>query len=265
MTFSKLNLRTDAILTSKMCPKHQTRLRRVSHPVERLICLDCIREAKAEQEERDLLSYLRARNSQVLNRCSFWGDTSLKQATFDSYVVQKGSESELNKHKAINLAQAYKNPQSHFNCVFYGKPGVGKSHLASAILHEVVASANQQCLFININQWLEALKQSYQEHRTLLTSLDKIAQADLVVLDDLGTESAMLTKQNEATQWVQSQLFDILDRRKRTIITTNLDSKKLYETYNPKLMSRLFFGIKQDTANRIITFKQTQDRRQILF
>jgi len=59
-------------------------------------------------------------------------------------------------------------------------------------------------------------------------------------------------------------LFGILNKRKRTIITTNLNSDELSKIYNPKLLSRMYKGIEK--GDSIIKFtEKTEDKRKVVF
>uniref|UniRef100_UPI00403F2184 hypothetical protein n=1 Tax=Lentilactobacillus hilgardii TaxID=1588 RepID=UPI00403F2184 len=78
-------------------------------------------------------------------------------------------------------------------------------------------------------------------------------KTDLLVLDDLGAEASFkrFDKHNpaQASEYVQRVLYGIVNGRNRTIITTNLSSEQLSTMYNPKLVSRLYTGIKGHMCN----------------
>jgi DNA replication protein DnaC len=85
-------------------------------------------------------------------------------------------------------------------------------------------------------------------------------KADLLVLDDLGSESNMQTSYvKEANQTSQKILFELADSRKGkvTLITTNYASKDLQEMYNGKIISRLF----TKNPEHVINFDELPDRR----
>ena len=93
--------------------------------------------------------------------------------------------------------------------------------------------------------------------------VDLLGKVSLLVLDDLGSEASFKRESREASEYVQQVLFGVLNKRSRTIITTNLSSKELSEIYNPKLLSRMYKGVVKNNA--IIKFEKTEDKRMAIF
>ena len=83
-----------------------------------------------------------------------------------------------------------------------------------------------------------------------------LSNADLLVIDDLGSESVMSAK-GEASQFVQRVLYQVTNRQKRIITTTNLTMSELRQAYNAKLVSRLLAGSK----GKQLDFSGIQDKR----
>ena len=77
--------------------------------------------------------------------------------------------------------------------------------------------------------------------------------ADLLVIDDLGTEPLY---KNVTIEYLLSLISNRLENNKHFIITTNLSSAELIERYNERLISRL----SDKTKNLHIPFK-TKDFR----
>lgn len=150
-----------------------------------------------------------------------------------------------------------------FNTIFTGVPGVGKSHLAMSILKFVNSNADPiaSCLFVSINNLLRIIKDSINNPKSKYTEQNMIrilSSADLLVIDDLGSESSFKREVRESSEFNQNVLFGVLDSRSRTIITTNLSSAELEEVYNPKIVSRIYRGVE----GHVIKFtKATKDKR----
>lgn len=125
---------------------------------------------------------------------------------------------------------------------------------------------NASCLFISINEMMRKIKDSFEHRDSYYTEsrmVDLLGKVSLLVLDDLGSEASFRRESREASEYVQQALFGVLNKRSRTIITTNLSSKELSEIYNPKLLSRMYKGVVKNDA--IIKFEKTEDKRMAIF
>ena len=103
--------------------------------------------------------------------------------------------------------------------LFCGDNGVGKTHLAVAILRELVTARGARGQFWDFHELIREIKSSYdRETRTTeLQVLQPVVDNDVLVLDDLGAW--------KMTDWMNDTLFYILNSRymakRPTIITTN--------------------------------------------
>jgi DNA replication protein DnaC len=103
--------------------------------------------------------------------------------------------------------------------LFTGTSGVGKTHLAVAVLQELVSQKGVRGQFWDFHSLIRAIKNSYdpETRTTELQVLEPVVEADLLVLDDLGAW--------KMTDWMIDTLFFILNGRymakRSTIITTN--------------------------------------------
>ncbi len=99
-----------------------------------------------------------------------------------------------------------------------GGYGCGKTHLAAAIANDAV-SRGIPTLFITVPDLLDSLRFAYNDPETTFEQrFEEIRRADLLILDDFGTQNA--------TAWAQEKLFQIINFRYinklPTVITTNL-------------------------------------------
>lgn len=143
-----------------------------------------------------------------------------------------------------------------------GKPGRGKSHLAMAMINKINKESKipQKCLFLDINMLFDRVISSFKnpdEYWAKTKAIETIASADVVVIDDLGTESSMRKQVTESTEFKQEFLKKIFDCQHRLIITTNLSTSELKQVYNPKVVSRLFANSK----SHLIDFNGIDDKR----
>ena len=99
-----------------------------------------------------------------------------------------------------------------------GGYGSGKTHLAAAIANDAV-NHGVPTLFITVPDLLDSLRFAFADPETTFEQrFNEIRNADLLILDDFGTQNA--------TGWAQEKLFQIINYRYinklPTVITTNL-------------------------------------------
>ena len=111
--------------------------------------------------------------------------------------------------------------------LFTGDNGVGKTHLAIAVLKELALQKGVSGQFWDFHELIREIKNSYnpETRTTELQVLEPVIETDLLVLDDLGAW--------RMTDWMNDTLFYILNSRymaqRASIITTNfqdIDAKQ---------------------------------------
>jgi DNA replication protein DnaC len=102
-----------------------------------------------------------------------------------------------------------------------GSIGVGKTHLAVAILRSLIVEKGVRGLFCDYRELLKEIQHSYnpQVATTELEILQPVFDAEVLVLDELGA--------TKPTDWVWDTVALLLNSRyndkRTTIITTNLE------------------------------------------
>ena len=117
--------------------------------------------------------------------------------------------------------------------VFYGQTGRGKTHLAIAI-GVAAASSGKTVRFFTTAELVMALTMA-NSAGALDQFMRDLAKADLLILDDLGTEFI--------SDFSVSELFRILNTRlltkKKTIVSTNLSLQDIKRVYSERTLSRI--------------------------
>ena len=103
--------------------------------------------------------------------------------------------------------------------LFTGPSGVGKTHLAVAVLRELVEKKGARGQFWDFHSLIREIRNSYNPETatTELQVLEPVVQTDILLLDDLGAW--------KMTDWMVDTLFYLVNSRylakRATIITTN--------------------------------------------
>lgn len=119
--------------------------------------------------------------------------------------------------------------------LFYGPTGLGKTFLSSAVAKEIMDNG-KTVVYVRATR-LFAMNEDYKFGRSSDRSvIDNIYNADLLIIDDLGTEPY---NKNSI-----SFLFDVINERiaenKKMIINTNLQLNELTKLYSTRFTSRLY-------------------------
>ena len=129
-----------------------------------------------------------------------------------------------------------------FNLLFYGMPGLGKTFMCNCIAKDILDRCYSACYYSSceLSKLVIAntFKNNYNQDEYLDESLKNVYDCDLLILDDLGTES------NNTI--FTSELFNIINTRlnahRPTIISTNLDMNDLRDRYTERISSRFIEG-----------------------
>ena len=146
---------------------------------------------------------------------------------FDTFDALRGDVSPAERTNLRDAVQACvefaRSPQGWL--VLAGTNGCGKTHLAAAIANEYVERTRTDVMFVVVPDLLDHLRAAFSPQSTTPYDrrFDEIKRAPLLVLDDLGTESA--------TPWAREKLFQLLNFRYNallpTVITTSADPKQI--------------------------------------
>lgn len=197
-----------------------------------VIC-KCKKKEIEDKEQRELKQAKQDRLKQLFNNSLM--DEKFKYETFERWDNTKG---DIN---LFNIAQRYCNnfkeaKKNGLGFIIYGPPGNGKTYTANCIANNLL-NKEYTVICVSINSLLDRIKKTYntwgkEGEDTVLSGL---ANADLLVIDDLGTE--------QGSNWTISKVYNIIDSRYRNglplIITTNYSMEDLKEKYGYRTADRI--------------------------
>ncbi len=131
------------------------------------------------------------------------------------------------------------------NLLFSGPTGVGKTFLAGCIAMELmklgytVLYLSAPALFNTIYEYRYNSANNDAWESAIYTN---ILESDLLIIDDLGTESPTGMRYAELLNIIDTRLANDTRKPCKTIISTNIDLKKLFEYYDERIVSRLTGG-----------------------
>ncbi len=154
--------------------------------------------------------------------------------TFEAFDLRQDelpAEERANLKKAFELCFDYaQNPEGWL--VLTGEYGCGKTHLAASIANRRAATG-QPVLFIVVPDLLDHLRATFSP--TSQVRFDKrfeeVKTASLLVLDDLGTESA--------SPWAQEKLYQIFNHRYNARLPTIITMAQEIGEVDPRLRTRM--------------------------
>ena len=162
-------------------------------------------------------------------RCDCWREQVGQKRLAESNIPKRYQHCTLPNFTAYNesleravvqagkVAAAY--PVVSRGLFLEGQPGVGKTHLAVAVLKQVIQTTNARGLFYDTRELLKTIRSTYDAaiQATEVSVLRPVMTCDLLVLDDLGAE--------KTSEWVDETMNLIVNtrynERRLTIFTSN--------------------------------------------
>ena len=167
-------------------------------------------------------------------RCDCFRDTLTERLTSDARIPRRYTHCDLDRFVTYgneSLDQALQQARSlvdRFPVVskglfLLGPPGVGKTHLAVAVLRLVIEQKGARGVFYDTRELLRVIRSTYAPDSASRVSesdvLRPVVEADVLVLDDLGAE--------KPSEWVDETLNYVVNgrysERRLTIFTSNYD------------------------------------------
>jgi len=159
---------------------------------------------------------------------------SLADKTFDTFDTRGMNADEKGRESldmALRAARQFADVPENW-LVFLGAPGCGKTHLAAAIANHRLRSGHS-IFFAVVPDLLDHLRSTFSPESkvTYDNVFEGVKNSPLLILDDLGTESA--------TPWAREKLYQILNYRYNSRAATVVTVAGFLEGIEDRLSSRL--------------------------
>lgn len=127
--------------------------------------------------------------------------------------------------------------ETYKNFIITGSSGLGKTHLSTAVAQRVI-DRGYDVLYVSAVGMMSDFEEKRFGSSTNMSKTNDVSryyEADLLIIDDLGTEVV--------NKFTQSYFYEVINSRinarKCTIINTNLSPKEIMELYTERIASRV--------------------------
>ena len=179
---------------------------------------------------------------------------NLEKQNFENFSLEKYSN-QVNKEKynseispreninlikniCLNFINNFDDPNEK-NLLFTGTTGLGKTFLSSCIAKEIIQK-DKNVLYQTAPIMLDTIiDYKFNKNTSSDITYKNLLDVDLLIIDDLGTESLNNIKFTELFNIINTRLLNQNNKCLKTIISTNLSLPILNKTYGERITSRL--------------------------
>lgn len=180
--------------------------------------------------------------------------SNLQNQNFENFSLEKFSDipdkekygSDISPRENMRLVrnicdkfiENFDNPEEK-NLLFTGTTGVGKTFLSSCIAKELI-DKGKTVLYQTAPIMLDMIiDYKFGKNTISDTTYRNLFDVDLLIIDDLGTETMNELKFTELFNIINSRLLNPNNKCYKTIISTNLNLALLNKRYGERISSRL--------------------------
>lgn len=164
------------------------------------------------------------------------------------------------KQKSIEFVNNFDDP-NYKNLLFTGNTGLGKTFISNCIANELIKKG-KNVLYQTAPVLLENVidyKMNKNKIAEQSSFYKNVLEADLLIIDDLGTECINSMKLSELFTILNTRLLNLNNKITKTIISTNLGINNIFKNYEERIGSRIvgfydiyyFFGDDLRFKNKI--------------
>ena len=228
---SKLNIKNDFFLPNYSCKLCNDTGYLVDN--NQIMCT-CLKQKLLNiQYNKSNISSLEHENFNNFNINIFSNEKDEKK--YNSNISPKENIEKI-KEIALNFVENFDDPQEK-NLLFTGNTGLGKTYLTNCIANELLKHG-KTVLYQTAPVMLDSIL-DYRFGKNNEFDYNDLLNVDLLIIDDLGTESSNNMKFSELFNILNTRLLNQNNHVTKTIISTNLSLNHLFKTYDERIFSRL--------------------------
>lgn len=144
------------------------------------------------------------------------------------------------KQKCLEFVNNFDNPNSK-NLLFTGNTGLGKTFMSNCIANELLRNG-KSVLYQTAPVLLETIidnKMNKYKNPSQDLFYKSVLEADLLIIDDLGTECINSMKLSELFTILNTRLLNLNSKVTKTLISTNLSIDNIFKIYEERIGSRI--------------------------
>lgn len=190
---------------------------------------DC-KESKAYWNEIDLKEEIQKKRKhfeQMIRQFYIQNYISkqIQDYQFDNFIITEINKKEVEIAK--DFTEKFINENQKNGLIITGKSGVGKTHLATAILNKLTEK-DMLVLIGRLILLLDVIKDTFKDFSSKEKDIIELySKVDMLIIDDLGTE--------RISSWALEKLYTIIENRNENklpiIVTTRFNKERLLDRF----------------------------------
>ncbi len=177
-------------------------------------------------------------NLKSQNFSNFKLDVYSDEVNFDKYNFNISPRQNIKsiRNECVNFIKNFDDTNQR-NLLFSGNTGLGKTFLSSCIANELIKKGKNVLYQTSPIMFDKILDSKFGKSSSNL--INEIYNVDLLIIDDLGTETRTEYKVTELFNIINTRLLNQNNKVTKTIISTNLTLQQLYDNYDERIVSRI--------------------------